>query len=54
MEENYYTSLMITIPKFEAHMCITDDLMISVRKKPNWFHRLMQKLILGIIYKDIV
>jgi len=42
------------LPEYKSKLIINEDLIINFRKKkPNWFHRFFQKLILGFVWEDL-
>jgi hypothetical protein len=46
-------SSFISSPKWEFKFCKNSSYTVQVDEAPNWFHRFLQKLILGIVWKRI-
>ncbi len=43
---------IIREPKYEGYLKICGDFHVFIKKKPNWLHRKMIKLILGFEWVD--
>ena len=48
----FRNGIFVKLPKYKGYYSINNNLRISFEKKPNWFHRIMTRLLLGWRWKN--